>query len=82
VTIPAEKNIVQKEAEKNLKYKSSSIEMQRMFTSIPVIIGATGTVTKSLRKNLEAIPGKRSDIFTTEDSFTWNIEHNTESTAV
>jgi hypothetical protein len=27
---------------------------------LPVIIGATGIVTKSVRKNLEAIPGKRS----------------------
>jgi hypothetical protein len=25
---------------------------------IPVIIGATGVVTRSLRKNLEAVPGK------------------------
>jgi hypothetical protein len=29
-------------------------------TIIPVIIGATGIVTRSLRKNLEAIPGKHS----------------------
>jgi hypothetical protein len=29
-------------------------------TTIPVIIGATGIVTKSLMKNLEAIPGKHS----------------------
>jgi len=29
-------------------------------TIIPVIIGATGTVTRSLRKNLEAVPGKHS----------------------
>jgi hypothetical protein len=29
-------------------------------TIIPVIIGATGTVTKSIRKILEAIPGKHS----------------------
>jgi hypothetical protein len=29
-------------------------------TTIPVIIGATGIVTKSLRKNLEAKPGKHS----------------------
>jgi hypothetical protein len=28
--------------------------------NIPVIIGATGIVTKNLRKNLEAIPGKHS----------------------
>jgi hypothetical protein len=27
---------------------------------IPVVIGATGTVTKGLKKNLEAIPGKHS----------------------
>jgi len=27
---------------------------------IPVIIGATGIVTRSLRKNLEAVPGKCS----------------------
>jgi hypothetical protein len=29
-------------------------------TIIPVIIGATGIVTRSLRKNLEAVLGKRS----------------------
>jgi hypothetical protein len=29
-------------------------------TIIPVITGATGTVIRSLRKNLEAIPGKHS----------------------
>jgi hypothetical protein len=27
-------------------------------TIIPVIIGATGIVTRSLKKNLEAVPGK------------------------
>jgi hypothetical protein len=27
-------------------------------TVIPVIIGATGVVTRSLKKNLEAVPGK------------------------
>jgi len=29
-------------------------------TIIPVIMGATGMVTRSLRKNLEAVPGKHS----------------------
>jgi predicted homoserine dehydrogenase-like protein len=29
-------------------------------TVIPVIIGATGIVTKGLKTNLEAIPGKHS----------------------
>ena len=27
---------------------------------IPVIIGATGTVTEGLKKDLEAIPGERA----------------------
>jgi len=27
---------------------------------VPVIIGATGIVTRSLKKNLESIPGKHS----------------------
>jgi len=50
---------LQKEAGKKLKYKSLCIEIQRMWI-IPVITGATGTVTRSLRKNLEAVPGKHS----------------------
>ena len=29
-------------------------------TIVPVIIGATGIVTRSLRKNLESVPGKPS----------------------
>ena len=64
VAIPADRNVVQKEAEKKLKYKSLRIEIQRMWnlkcTIIPIIIGATGIVTRSLRKNLEAVPGKHS----------------------
>ena len=30
------------------------------ITIIPVVIGATGIVTRSLRKNMEAVPGKHS----------------------
>ena len=30
------------------------------YTIIPVINGATGIATRSLRKNLETIPGKHS----------------------
>ena len=61
VAISADRNVVQKEAEKKLKHKSLVIEIQRMWnpkcTIIPVITGATGVVTRSLKKNLEAIPG-------------------------
>jgi hypothetical protein len=41
---------------------------------IPATIGATGIVMGSLRKTF--------DRFTTKDSYTWNITHNTGSTAV
>ena len=81
MAIPADGNVVQKEAEKELKYKSLCIEVQRMWnlkcTIVLVIIGATGIVTRSLKKNLETL-----DRFTTKDSYTWNITHNTESTAM
>jgi len=44
VAIPADRNVVQKDAEKELKYKSLSIEIKRMWnlkcTIIPVITGA------------------------------------------
>jgi len=65
VAIPADGNVVQKEAEKKLKYKRLlCIEIQRMWnlkcTIVPVIIGATGIVTRSLKKNLETVPGKHS----------------------
>ena len=62
VAIPADRNVVQKEMEKKLKYKSLCIEIQRMWnlkcTIVPVIIGATGIVTRSLKKNLESVLGK------------------------
>jgi hypothetical protein len=64
VAIPADRNVVQKEAEKTLKYKSLCIEIQQMWNLkcriVPGIIGATGMVARSLRKNLEAVPGKHS----------------------
>ena len=64
MAIPADKNIVQKEAEKKLKYKSLCVEIQRIWnlkcTIVSVIIRATGIVTRSVRKNLETVPGKHS----------------------
>ena len=53
-----------KDADRTLRYKSLCIEIQRMWnlkcTIVPVIIGATGIVTRSLKKNLEAVPRKHS----------------------
>ena len=48
-------------AEKILKYKDLTIEIQRMWKVktrvIPVIIGATGTISKSFRNYVSNIPG-------------------------
>jgi hypothetical protein len=58
VAIPADRNVVQMEAEK----KSLTIEIYLMWNInckiVPVIIRATGMVTSGLRKHLEVIPGK------------------------
>jgi hypothetical protein len=53
---------MKKEAQKILKYKDFLIEIQRMWnvkTKVtPVIIEATGAISKSFRKYLSSIPGK------------------------
>jgi 3-deoxy-D-manno-octulosonic acid (KDO) 8-phosphate synthase len=64
VATPSDKNLIQKEAEKKLKYKNLSIEIQGMWNMkcfvVPVIIGATGNVSKSLQRYLETISGQHS----------------------
>ena len=61
VAISGDRNVIKKEAEKILKYKDLKIEIQRMWNVktkvIPVIIGATGTISKSFRKYVRNIPG-------------------------
>ena len=48
--ISGDRNVIKKEAEKILKYRDLTIEIQRMWNVktkvIPVIIGATGTISK------------------------------------
>jgi len=55
--------VIKKEAEEILKYKDLTTKIQRMWNVktkvIPVIIiGATGTISKSFRKYVSNIPGK------------------------
>jgi hypothetical protein len=61
VAIPGDRNVIQTEAEKILKYKDITMEIQRMWNVktrvIPVIIGATGTISKSFRKYVSTLPG-------------------------
>jgi hypothetical protein len=61
IAITGDRNVIKKEAEKILKYKDLTIEIKRMWNLkakvIPVIIGATGTISKSFRKYVSNIPG-------------------------
>ena len=62
VAISRDRNVIKKEAEKILKCRDLTIEIQRMWNVktnvIPVIIGATGTISKSFRKYVSNITGK------------------------
>jgi hypothetical protein len=61
IAIPGDRNVIEKEAEKILKYKDLTVEIQRMWNVkakvIPVITGATGTISESFRKYVSNIPG-------------------------
>jgi hypothetical protein len=61
VTISGDRNVIKKEAEKFLKYKDLTTEIQRMWNVktkvIPVIIGTTRTISKSFRKYVNNITG-------------------------
>ena len=62
VAISGDRNVIKKEAEKIVIYKELTIEIDCMWNvktkAIPVIIGATGTISKSFRKYVSNIPGK------------------------
>jgi hypothetical protein len=61
VAISGDRNVIKKEAEKILKCKDLAIEIQCMWNVktkvIPVIIGMTGTISKSFKKYMSNIPG-------------------------
>ena len=61
VAISGDRNVIKKEAEKILKYNDLTTEIQRMWNVktkvIPVIIGETGTISKTFRKYVSNIPG-------------------------
>jgi hypothetical protein len=62
VVISGDKNVIQQEPENILKYENRTSDIERMWNLnvkvIPVIIGATGTICKSVRQYLSYIPGK------------------------
>jgi len=79
--------LIEKEAEKILKYKELTIEIQLMWNVktkvIPIIIGVTGAISKSFRKYVSNLPGKHAvNQGTTENSHTGHCTHTSESTNV
>ena len=60
--ISGDRNVIKKGIKKILQYEDLTIEIQCMWNVktevIPVIIGATGTISKSLRKYLSNVTGK------------------------
>jgi hypothetical protein len=54
VAISGDRNVITKEAKNVLKYKDLTIEIQSMWNAktkvIPIIIGATGTISKAFKK--------------------------------
>jgi hypothetical protein len=61
VAISGDRSVIKKEAEKILKYKDLTVEIQRMWNVkakvIPVTIGTSGTISKSFGKYVSDIPG-------------------------
>jgi hypothetical protein len=62
VAVPGDRNVIKGKTEKILKYKDLIIEIQGVWKmkakAIPVITGATGIMSKSLRQCLSKIPGE------------------------
>jgi len=87
VALPTDRNVVQKEAEKKLKYKS--LYIYREITNVePEMYDYTSNnwnhwnSNEKLKEKFGNCTKKTFDIFTTKDSYTWDITRNTESTAV
>jgi hypothetical protein len=85
VAIPADRNVVQKEAEKKLKYKF----IYRDTTKVePEMYDHTSynwshwNSNEKLKETRGRYTKKTFNRVSTKDSYTWNITHNTESTAV
>jgi len=62
VAISGDRNVMKKEDKEILKHKDLGVEIQRMWNVkikvIPVIKGATGTISESLRHYLSNVTGK------------------------
>ena len=86
VAISGNRNVIKKEAEKILKYTDLTIEIQRMWNVkarvISVVIGATGTISKSFRKYGSNIPGNHDVRELQKTSHIGHCTHTSESANV
>ena len=60
VSVPVDNNIIKKTAEKHVKYRDLEIELQKCWgllkiKTVPIVIGALGSVLKGHAQNLESI---------------------------
>ena len=86
MAIPADRNVVQKEAEKKLKvqefmYRDTTNVESEMYDYTSNNLSHWNSNEKPKEK-FGNCTRKTFDRFTTKDCYTWNITHNTESTAV
>jgi len=86
VAIPADRNVVQKGSGKEVKIQEF---MYRDTTNVePEMYDYTSNnwshwnSNEKLKEKFGNYTRKTFDRFTTKDSYTWNITHNTESTAM
>jgi hypothetical protein len=85
VAISSDRNVIQ-ESENKLKYKNLSIEIQQIWNMkcfvTSIIIGATGIVTRGLKKKSGNNNRKAFNRFFTKNSCTRNITHFKESVTI
>jgi hypothetical protein len=86
VVISGNRNVIKKEAEKRLKDKNHIMEIQIMWNvkakMLPVIIVATGTISKSLRQYLSNIPRTHENKELQKNSHFGQCTHTTENANV
>jgi hypothetical protein len=89
VAISADRNVVQKEAETKLKYEykqdfkyGDTTNLESEIYDYTSYNWSYWNSNAKLKEKSGSYIRKTFDRFTTAGSFTWNITHNTESTAV
>jgi hypothetical protein len=85
VAVSGDRNVIKKGAKKILKYKDLKTEIERTWNVktkvIPVLTGATGTISKSFTAYLTNIPG-RHEIKELQTTATLDSAHISGSTNV